>query len=109
LADADAQSKVRESVKEKKVHKKYDEEFKRQAVELVIHSGRTQAQIARELGVSEYSRRYGRRLTLGHLKRAELGGEQLSPEQKVDKIREQQKVDPLITSARPMWQRIFRP
>ena len=30
-------------------------EFKRQAVELVIHSGKTQAQIARELGVSEYS------------------------------------------------------
>jgi transposase-like protein len=46
---------VRESVKEKKVQKRYDEEFKRQAVELVIHSGRTQAQIARELGVSEYS------------------------------------------------------
>jgi len=41
---------MRESVKEKKVQKRYDEEFKRQAVELVIHSGRTQAQIARELG-----------------------------------------------------------
>jgi len=31
-------------VKEKKVQKRYDEEFKRQAVELVIHSGKTQAQ-----------------------------------------------------------------
>jgi transposase-like protein len=40
-------------VKEKKVQKRYEEEFKRQAVELVIHSGKTQAQIARELGVSE--------------------------------------------------------
>ena len=96
-------------MKEKKVHKKYDEEFKRQAVELVIHSGRTQAQIARELGVSEYSLTLWKKAYLGHLKRTELGGEQLSPEQKVDKIREQQKVDPLITSARPMWQRIFRP
>jgi transposase-like protein len=37
-------------VKEKKVQKRYEEEFKRQAVELVIHSGKTQAQIARELG-----------------------------------------------------------
>jgi hypothetical protein len=27
-------------VKEKKVQKRYDEEFKRQAVELVIHSGK---------------------------------------------------------------------
>jgi aspartate/glutamate racemase len=36
-------------VKEKKIQKRYDEEFKRQAVELVIHSGKTQAQIAREL------------------------------------------------------------
>ena len=33
-------------MKEKKVQKRYDEEFKRQAVELVIHSGKTQAQIA---------------------------------------------------------------
>jgi transposase-like protein len=32
---------MRESVKEKKVQKRYDEEFKRQAVELVIHSGKT--------------------------------------------------------------------
>ena len=30
---------MRESVKEKNVQKRYDEEFKRQAVELVIHSG----------------------------------------------------------------------
>jgi hypothetical protein len=43
------------TVKEKKIQKKYEEEFKRQAVELVIHSGKTQAQIGRELGVSGYS------------------------------------------------------
>jgi transposase-like protein len=41
-------------VKEKKAQKRYDKEFKRQAVELMIHSGKTQAQIARELGVSDY-------------------------------------------------------
>jgi uncharacterized protein YihD (DUF1040 family) len=49
-----ASKKMRESVNEKKVQKRYEEEFKRQALELVIHSGKTQAQIARELGVSEY-------------------------------------------------------
>src|SRR6201988_822593 len=82
---------MRESVKEKKVQKGYDEEFKRQAVELVIHSGRTQAQIARELDVSEYSLTLWRRAYLGHLKPAQLDGEQLSPEHMVAKIRQQQK------------------
>jgi len=91
LADTEPQSKVRESVKEKKVQKRYDEEFKRQAVELVIHSGRTQAQIARELDVSEYSLTLWKRAYLGHLKPAQLDGEQLSPEQMVEKIRQQQK------------------
>jgi len=63
---------MRESVKEKKVQKRYDEEFKRQAVELVIHSGRTQAQIARELGVSDYSLTLWKRAYLGRLKPARL-------------------------------------
>jgi transposase-like protein len=49
-------------VKEKKIQKKYEEEFKRQAVELVIHSGKTQAQIARgfkDYGTSLISPRLG--------------------------------------------------
>jgi transposase len=82
---------MRESVKEKKVQKRYDEEFKRQAVELVIHSGKSQARIARELGVSEYSLTLWKRAELGHLKPAQLDGEQMSPEQMVEKIRQQQK------------------
>jgi transposase-like protein len=80
LADTEAQSKMRQSVKEKKVQKRYDEEFKRQAVELVIHSGRNQAQIARELGVSEYSLSLWKRAYLGHLKQGQLGGEHMSPD-----------------------------
>jgi transposase len=49
---------------EKKVQKFYTEEFKRQAVDLTIHSGRSIVQIGRELGVSEASlyfwrKRYG--------------------------------------------------
>jgi len=46
LADTETQSKERETVKEKKVQKRYNEEFKRQAVELLIHSGKRQAQVA---------------------------------------------------------------
>jgi transposase-like protein len=40
---------------EEKVQKFYSEEFKRQAVESTIHSGRSIVQIGRELGVSEAS------------------------------------------------------
>jgi transposase len=71
--------------------RRYEEEFKRQAVELVIHSGKTQAQIARELGVSEYSLTLWRRDYLGQVKPAQLDGEQLSSEQMLDKIRQLQK------------------
>jgi transposase-like protein len=38
-----------------KMARRYNEEFKRQAVELVIHGGKTQRQVAGELDVSEYS------------------------------------------------------
>jgi transposase len=82
---------MRESVKEKKVQKRYDEEFKRQAVELVIHSGKSQTQIARELGVSEYSLTLWKRAYIGRLKPALMDGEQMSPEQMLEKIRQLQK------------------
>ena len=78
-------------MKEKKVQKRYDEEFKRQAVELVIHSGRTQAQIARELDVSEYSLNLWRKAYLGQMKPAQIQGEMKSPEEMAKIIREQHK------------------
>ena len=81
---------MRESVKEKKVQKRYDEEFKRQAVELVIDSGKTQAQIARELGVSEYSLTLWKKDYLRHVRPGQLDGEQMSPEEMLEKIRQQQ-------------------
>ena len=77
-------------MKEKKVQKRYDEEFKRQAVELVIHSGKTQAQIARELGVSEYSLTLWKKEYLRQVRPAELNGEQMSPEEMLEKILQQQ-------------------
>jgi transposase len=39
----------------KAVSKKYDEAFKRQAVEMVLHGGKTLKQAAEELGISPYS------------------------------------------------------
>jgi len=73
-------------VKEKKVQKRYEEDFKREAVELVIHSGKSQAQIARELGVSEYSLTLWKKEYLRVVRPAELSGEQM-----LDKIRQLQK------------------
>ena len=60
------------TVKEKKIQKKYEEEFKRQAVELVIHSGKAQAQIARELGVSGYSLNLWKKAYLKRMEPAQL-------------------------------------
>ena len=79
------------TVKNSKMARRYGEDFKRQAVELVIHSGKTQAQIARELGVSEYSLTLWKKDYMGHLKPAQMDGEQMGPEQMLEKIRQLQK------------------
>jgi transposase-like protein len=55
LTDTGTQNKREDPVEAKRKHIIYKEEFRRQAVEMVIHSGKTQAQVARELGCSEYS------------------------------------------------------
>ncbi len=78
-------------MKEKKIQKRYDEEFKGQAVELVIHSGKAQAQIARELGVSGYSLNLWKKAYLKRMEPAQLGSRQMSPEQMVAEIKRQQK------------------
>ena len=78
-------------MKEKRIHRVYDQEFRDRAVEMVIHSGKSQAQVARELGVSEYSLNLWKKAYLARTKPAEVGGEQLNLEQLVDKIRQQHK------------------
>ncbi len=77
-------------MKEKKVQKRYEKKFKRQAVVLVIHSSKTQAQIARELGVSEYSLTLWKRDYLGWVRPGQLDVEQMSPQEMLEKIRQQQ-------------------
>src|ERR1700674_434818 len=75
----------------KRKHIIYKEEFRRQAVEMVIHSGKTQAQIARELGVSGYSLNLWKKAYLRRMEPAQLGSSQMSPEQMVAEIKRQQK------------------
>ena len=79
------------TVKDTKVARSYEEEFKRQAVELLLHSGKTQRQVARELDVSDYSLTLWKKAYLGQQKPAEIEGQMKSPEEMAKIIREQHK------------------
>ena len=79
------------TVKNSKMARRYGEDFKRQGVELMIHSGKTQRQVARELDVSEYSLNLWKKAYLGQQKPAEINGEVKSPEEMAKIIREQHK------------------
>ena len=79
------------AVKNSRMARRYDEEFKRQAVELVLHSGKTQRQVARELDVSDYSLTLWKKAYLGQQKPAEIEGQMKSPEEMAKIIREQHK------------------
>jgi transposase-like protein len=65
--------------------------IRRQAVEMVIHSGKTQAQVARELGCSQYSLNLWKKAYLRQQAPAEIDGQQRSPEQMFAEIRRLQK------------------
>jgi transposase len=91
LADTGTQSKMNATVKNSKMARRYGEEFKRQAVELMIHSGKTQRQVARELDVSEYSLNLWKKAYLGQQAPAEIEGEMKSPEEMAQIIRQQHK------------------
>ena len=75
----------------KKKHIIYKGEFRRPAVEMVIHSGKTLAQVARELGCSEYSLNLWKKAYLRQQAPAEIDGQQRSPEQMFAEIRRLQK------------------
>ena len=81
---------VKENSK-KKIQKRYDAEFKRSAVEMVIHGGKPLTQVARELGVSEYSLHLWRKAQLSRMQPAEVDGQAMSPQEMVKEIRRQQK------------------
>jgi transposase len=79
------------TVKSSKMARRYREEFKRQAVELLIHSGKTQRQVARELDVSEYSLNLWKKAYLSQQAPAEINGEIKSPEEMAKIIGELQR------------------
>jgi transposase len=79
------------TVKNSKMARRYGEDFKRQAVEMIIHSGKTQRQVARELDVSEYSLNLWKKAYLGQQKPAEIEGEMKSPEEMARLIQQLQK------------------
>jgi transposase-like protein len=56
------------TVKNSKMARRYGEEFKRRAVEMMIHGGKTQRQVARELDISEYSLNLWKKAYLGQQK-----------------------------------------
>src|ERR1700760_3511798 len=84
----------------KRKHIIYKEEFRRQAVEMVIHSGKTQAQVARELGCSEYSLNLWKKAYMRQQAPAEIDGEQRSPEQMFAEIRRLRKENECLTRQR---------
>jgi len=79
------------TVKNSKMARRYWEELKRRAVELLLHSGRTQRQVAPELDVSDYSLTLWKKAYLGQQQPAEIEGQMKSPEEMAKIIREQHK------------------
>ncbi len=71
--------------------KRYDEEFKRAAVEMVIHSGKPLRQVARDLGVSEYSLHLWKKAALSRMKPAQVDGQEMSAQEMAREIRRQHK------------------
>ena len=77
------------TVKNSKMARRYWEELKRRAVELLLHSGRTQRQVAPELDVSDYSLTLWKKAYLGQQQPAEIEGQMKSPEEMAKIIRKQ--------------------
>ncbi len=87
-------------MEEKKKHIIYKEEFRRQAVEMVIHGGKSVAQVARELGVSEFSLNLWKKKYLKEFAPAQVDGEERTPEQMYEEIRRLQKENQYLKTQR---------
>ena len=62
-------------------HKPYDPEYKRQAVELLLSSGKPCEQLARELGCSGYSLHLWKKRYLASMGPTAVDGQPMSPEE----------------------------
>jgi transposase len=81
LADTPTQAKMKLMKKKPAYHKPYDEEYKRQAVDLVITSGKTCEQVARELGCSGYRLHLWKKQYLAEMAPVEVNGRPMSAEE----------------------------
>jgi transposase len=68
-------------------HKPYEGEYKRQAVELLLSSGKPCEQLARELGCSGYSLHLWKKQYLAGLSPITLDGQQMSPQEMERELR----------------------
>ena len=85
---------MKENARAKRVSaraKRYDAEFKRGAVEMVLHGGKALAQVARELGISEPTLHNWKRAALEGMESIDVDGTNCSPKELAKKVREQQK------------------
>jgi transposase len=74
-------------MKKSPYRKPYQEEFKKQAVELLISSGKPCEQLARELGCSGYSLHLWKKQYLARLAPSTVDGQKMSPEEMEREIR----------------------
>jgi transposase len=81
LADTPTQANMKPMKKTAAYHKPYEEDYKRQAVDLVISSGRTCEQVARELGCSAYSLHLWKKRYLAEMAPREVDGRTLCAEE----------------------------
>ena len=82
MADTPTQAKMKPTMKKKAAyHKPYEEEYKRQAVDLVISSGKTCEQVAREIGCSAYSLHLWKKQYLAEMAPVEVEGRPMSAEE----------------------------
>src|SRR3977135_165338 len=89
LTDTGTQRKKEDPMEAKKrEHPVYTEQYKSQAVELMIHSGKSVVQIARELGCSEASLHGWKKAYLKGQQPGQIDGQQQRPEQMAQTIRQ---------------------
>ena len=74
-------------VKTENRKKRYNEEFRRQAVEMVIQGGRAASQVARELGVSEASLHLWKKAFLERTGSAQVDGKEMSAKEMAVEMR----------------------
>jgi transposase len=68
-------------------HKPYDQEYKRQAVELLLSSGQPCEQLARELGCSGYSLHLWKKRYLASMSPTTVDGQKMSPQEMERELR----------------------